>query len=162
MSTRAEIVIYDDDAKTPLLFLYKHSDGYPDGLGVMLKGILSKRVLTNGLSYSHEGLEGDEIYSNTMGNLATQIVYEIIKTNVEYYKEIVERIPDRFDIRQAQEGQLYVDKVDAEYSDTEYRYEIRPNKKGIELVTMELPERKVINVQVLGKVNDWYLHGRKL
>jgi len=162
MSTRAEIVVFDDNGTTPLFFLYNHSDGYPDGLGKKLEKILSKRVLTNGLSYNHDGLEKDMYYANTMGNLAVQIVYELVREHVEYYKEISKKIPKTFDPRMGQEGLFYFDKIEAEYGDTEYRYEIRPAEKGIELLTMELPGRKVISKNVFGKVNDWYLQARKL
>lgn len=52
MATRASIIMKENGK--PMMAVYKHWDGYPDGLGKDLKTIIDGGRLTNGLGMNSE------------------------------------------------------------------------------------------------------------
>ena len=73
MSTRALTVVYNEDDQ-PLVIIYCHSDGYPDGHGADLAKILKDRIIVNGIEIPEQ-----ENASNGMGCLAATIVAKLKK-----------------------------------------------------------------------------------
>jgi len=73
MSTRALTVVYNNYDE-PLVVIYCHSDGYPNGHGVDLAKILKDRAIVNGIEIPEQ-----ENASNGMGCLAATIVAKLKK-----------------------------------------------------------------------------------
>lgn len=72
MSTRALIIVKDEETHD-LLTVYKHSDGYPTGLGMDLLTFLNSRFLTSGVGEMKNGLTP----ANGMGDLAAQLLADL-------------------------------------------------------------------------------------
>ena len=79
MSTRALTVIYNNYDE-PLVVIYCHSDGYPNGHGADLAKTLKDRVIVNGIE-----IPGQKNVSNGMGCLAATIVAKLKKGIGEIY-----------------------------------------------------------------------------
>lgn len=75
MSTRALTVIYHESGQ-PIVTIYCHSDGYPDGHGADLAKILKDRTLVSGIQIPEQ-----KNASNGMSCLAATIVAEL-KTGI--------------------------------------------------------------------------------
>ena len=71
MSTRALTVVYNNYDE-PLVVIYCHSDGYPNGHGADLARILKDRAIVNGIE-----IPGQKNASNGMGCLAATIVAKL-------------------------------------------------------------------------------------
>ena len=71
MSTRALTVVYNNHDE-PLVVIYCHSDGYPNGYGADLARILKDRAIVNGIE-----IPGQKNASNSMGCLAATIVAKL-------------------------------------------------------------------------------------
>ena len=70
MSTRASIVVYSEWGNAPICEIYKHWDGYPDGLGKRLHEFCDPIHIVNGIGMAM----GMGTHANGMGDLAAQIV----------------------------------------------------------------------------------------
>lgn len=99
MATRALTVVYDE-ADAPILYLYKHWDGYEwGGYGENLKQFCKQFRLIEGISKSDE--ESEEKLANGMGCFAAQLVV--------HFKMKV--------------GDVYI--VDSNWIDWSYKYHVR-------------------------------------
>ena len=76
MSTRAVVKIYDEEGKA-LCTVYKHWDGYPEGMLPLLDEF-AKKIIVNGIPGD---LENASYIANGMGCLAAQII-EALKQKV--------------------------------------------------------------------------------
>lgn len=112
MSTRAIIDIQDEDHRT-FVSVYRHCDGYPEGLGQELRDIIRGVNLTNGFGFG----DGLPRTFNGMGCFAAFLIG---------------KLKDRI-------GNVYVVRAGEEGMDEEYRYTIRPTeKRKIQLITKEI------------------------
>lgn len=68
MGTRALTRIFEHGADTPLLTLYRQSDGYPSGHGAELLAFAKGMSITNGISGDGQGT------ANGMGCFAAQLI----------------------------------------------------------------------------------------
>lgn len=102
MSTRSLTHIYEDDGKTILLTMYRHSDGYPEGHGADLAAFLDGIEIVNGLSLNPKRV------ANGMPCLAAQVV--------AHFKD--------------GPGGIYIYKAGAKDCGEEYTYHVKPNTAG--------------------------------
>jgi len=77
MSTHANIHIYDKEER--FVSLYKHTDGYPSGLGLELYNFLVNIKLVNGLNPEMKNV------ANGMGCLAAQLIANFKTTPGDLY-----------------------------------------------------------------------------
>ena len=111
MATRASIVMKENGK--PMMAVYKHWDGYPNGLGKELKEIIDGGKLTNGLSGKPKIGEA----FNGAGCLFASII------------ALLKQCP----------GDVYVTSLDSVGSaGEEYIYEIDVNGKDVELTHKEV------------------------
>jgi|WetSurMetagenome_2_1015567.scaffolds.fasta_scaffold68975_3 hypothetical protein len=69
--TRATITIYDEWTKEPLVCIYKHCDGYPDGIGDKIREIARHYRIVNGISGNMNNI------ANSMGCFAAFLIKEL-------------------------------------------------------------------------------------
>jgi len=75
MATRAIVRVYNEDNR-PLCTIYKHWDGYPEGLGETLREFLSGRKVVNGIPGWGATVRSvaEAPIANTMAGLAAQLI----------------------------------------------------------------------------------------
>jgi len=74
MATRAIVRVYDEENR-PLCAVYKHWDGYPEGLGEALREFLNGRTIVNGIPGGITVRSVAEApIANTMAGLAAQLM----------------------------------------------------------------------------------------
>jgi len=111
MATRASIIMKENGK--PMMAVYKHWDGYPDGLGKDLKTIIDSGRLTNGLGTKSEL---GKVF-NGAGCLFASII------------SILKKEP----------GDVYITSLDSVgRSGEEYVYEIDVNETNVELTHKEV------------------------
>ena len=106
MSTNALITIIDEDHQE-ICRVYKHWDGYPDGLGAFIFDFIEDRTLTNGIPCEWK----NEKISNGMWDFAAQFVATLKEGN--------------------KPGDTYLLPRGAKFSTIEYSYEILPDGDSI-------------------------------
>jgi len=84
MATRS-ITVFHDEQDNPILAVYRHWDGYPEGHGLDLAGILRRfRYYSNGVPV--EPLQEETLVANGMDNLAIVTVAELYNLLLEANK----------------------------------------------------------------------------
>ena len=81
MATRSTIVFMKEN-ETPVATVYKHFDGYVDGLGYALAEWLSNMTLINGMRYDRHYRD---TYANGVGCLAAKFVKKFKGTTGDIY-----------------------------------------------------------------------------
>lgn len=104
MGTRALTVIKEEDGKD-ICVIYRQFDGYPSGLGLDLKTILTKGPLVNGISGSGHCYNG-------MGCLAAQVIGAL---------------------KEGRPGNVYVHPANTRNCGEEYTYIVYPKDRQIHL-----------------------------
>ena len=73
MSTKALINVYDEDDEK-LCTIYKHFDGYIDGLGKFLYNFLNDKTIIDGFGNPEEA---SKVSFNGMGDLAARLIHAL-------------------------------------------------------------------------------------
>lgn len=111
MSTRAIIHVQDEEKRT-FVSIYRHCDGYPEGLGKELRDIIRGTNVVNGY-----GL--DDALPKTFNGMGCFAAF------------LIGKLKDQI-------GNVYVVLPDSKDVGEEYVYTIRPTAKGrIQLITKE-------------------------
>lgn len=74
MSTRSLTRVFEADEQ--IVCIYRHCDGYPEGIGSEIAEFLSGRRIVNGIPV---GRDSDELLANGAGDLAAQLVTHLKK-----------------------------------------------------------------------------------
>lgn len=137
MSTRAVINVFEKDG-TPILSIYHHGDGSPDGysscLGQKLFNFMADRHIVNGI-----GLESmAKLSSNTMGDFAAQLI-AFLKEDNELGGVYVSRLP-----KKNEDQKMAVET--AKLTDAEYCYNIIEQDKRPFIRIYDIDCHKIKNI----------------